>query len=453
MILAALSLILCMVAILYFRNAPAKTQAEYVVANRETKVYALISTLVMTEINPMAVITMASLGYACGYTALWMAFIAFISPLVAGLTTSQQWKSFDKSCVSELFDVAYGRLAGNTVRIILLPALIFLSSTYIKGLMIFGNNVFPNVENWQIALFVFFVCMFSTYRNGLSSIIKMDMIGFASLMILLAILMPTLIDASTTAGDHIPVSHNASLLPVSFLVSLAFLQIMMYSISPWWAQKIFSAKSKKVAYISSLTSSFLISLIYVFFILLGCLLRSNNIQLIDSQDALFTIFKEYVPHSIKWFFVATIILIGTTTICGVWSSISGMISAGFLRKSDNSSPVINYYVFGVLSVVSYFIAVNYIDNVLYCAILAVCQICSIYFSIVTIFFFRKSYLSTMLSICLTFFTNLILFWYFSHSQDYIIRWFSIAVPIMFLSGILPIIVNRRYSLFDWSVPR
>jgi hypothetical protein len=276
----------------------------------------------------------------------------------------------------------------------------------------------------------------------------MDVIGFISLMLLVVIFVPTLVEAMSKANYAAPIHNSDLILTPSFLVALTFLQIMMYSISPWWAQKLFSARSKRVAYISSLTSALLISLIYVAFILLGCLLRANNIGVMNSQDALSTIFMEYVPYPLKWFFVATVILIGTSTICGVWSSISGMISVGFLGKSNNSSPVINYYIFGILAVISYLIAIKYIDNVLYCAILAVCQICSIYFAVMTIFFLGKSRLSAVISICLTFLANIAIFFYFGNGQEYVVRWFSVAVPIMFLSGTLSL-VNYRYVCRPW----
>ncbi|RUR05833.1 hypothetical protein [Legionella sp. km772] len=161
-----------------FKARRANSQIEYITAGKQTKVFPLVATLVMTEINPMALIVMCSLGYTEGYWALSMAVIAFLSPLFAALTTSTKWKQFDSTCVSFLFDKYLGRSIGNVVRVILLFSLMILSSTYVKGIIIFSNTMFPELSASVLILMILAFCIFSVMKNGLSGIIRMDIIGF-----------------------------------------------------------------------------------------------------------------------------------------------------------------------------------------------------------------------------------------------------------------------------------
>ncbi|KGP64418.1 hypothetical protein EP47_11665 [Legionella norrlandica] len=104
-----ISMVFFLLTVIFISRArKAKNQMEYVTAGKQTSVFPLVSTLVMTEINPMALIAMASLGYQAGYWALWMAVIAFLGPLFAALTTSKKWKDFNSTCVSTLFDKCLG---------------------------------------------------------------------------------------------------------------------------------------------------------------------------------------------------------------------------------------------------------------------------------------------------------------------------------------------------------
>lgn len=74
MINIATALFFLLAAIFISGAKKAKNQVEYITADKQTKTFPLVSTLVMTEINPMALISMSALGYLAGYWALWMAF-------------------------------------------------------------------------------------------------------------------------------------------------------------------------------------------------------------------------------------------------------------------------------------------------------------------------------------------------------------------------------------------
>ena len=113
----------------------------------------------------------------------------------------------------------------------------------------------------------------------------------------------------------------------------------------------------------------------------------------------------------------------------------GIITSGFLRKPKDASPKINYVVWVILGSITYYIALNKIDNVLHVAVLAVMQICSIYFSVISIFYFRRiSKLGALVSIFLSILIGYISFFYFGEQGNYIWYWAIVGLPAMFISG-------------------
>lgn len=433
-------IIIFLFSLIFIACSPkAKNQFEYITAGKKTKTFYLVSTLVMTEINPMALITLSALGYTIGYRALTMALIAFLSPLIAAITTAKKWKSFNSTCVSILFDQYLGYKIGNVVRIILLFSLIILTSTYIKGVIIFSKVIFPNVPVSVPILIVLLFCVFSVMTKGLVGIIRMDVVGFFltigfSLECLISSYLANFHQALKISIPDIYINPPAILSP-RYLTALFFLQLMMYSIAPWWGQKIFSANDSSIAYKSCIYSSFILFIFYSFIIISAIFLRQNGVILRNPELAFPTLLLVFGPATLITFNVIAFFYIATTTICGVWSAILTMITSGFLKTSDDASLSLNYLVWSLLGIITYYIALNNIDNLLHAAVLAVMQMCSIYFSVLAIFYFKRiSKLGALVSIFSSIIIGYVSLFYFGEEGDYIWYWIVIGIPVMFLSG-------------------
>lgn len=432
-----ISLILFLLSIVFILRAQkAKNQLEYVTAGKKTNVFFLISTLVMTEINPMALIVMASLGYQAGYKALWMAVIAFFSLFFATLTTCKKWKDFDASCVSTLFDRYLGYKVGNIVRIILLLSLLILTATYLKGAMVFSKTIYPDLPPSIFIIMILVFCVFSVIKKGLGGIIRMDVIGFILMTILtLSCLISCAYRSFYDQGLSITIELPLTVLPTNYLIALFFLQLIMYSIAPWWGQKIFSAKDTSTAYKASIYSSLLLFLFYSAIVLCGIFLKGYGVHLSDPETAFPMIIYTFISPKFVVFYVILFFYVATTTICGVWSAILGMVSLGFLKKSDDSSPTINYFIWLILGAISCYMALNNIDSVLHAAVLAVMQIASIYFSVIAIFYFKKiSTWGALVSIFISIFMGYSFLYYLGEEGNYIWYWVIFGLPSMFISG-------------------
>lgn len=412
----------------------AKNQGEYITAGKKTKIFSLIATLVMTEVNPMSLIAMAALGYEAGYRALWMAVIAFVAPLVASIMTAKKWKNFDSSCISQLFDSHLGFKVGNIVRIILLIPLIILSAVYLKGVIIFSSSIFPQLPFYIPITIILFFCLFSVITKGLGGIIRMDIIGFwfTSLFLILCLIFSYGKEASITPLDFI---NGETILSWQYLSALLFLQLIMYSLAPWWGQKIFSAKSVKIAYQASLLTPIVLFCFYICVILSAVQLRKWGVLVKNPDFAFPQIVITFFPSYLKLFCVITFFYVATTTICGVWSSMVGLITSGILQKNDSDSPELNYILWFLLAIITSYLAINKVENLLHAAVLAVMQIGSIYFSVIAIFYFKRiSKWGCLTSIFSSNLTGYLLFLFIGEKGNYIWYWVIWGLPIMFTLG-------------------
>ncbi|KTD53035.1 hypothetical protein [Legionella quateirensis] len=440
MMINIISILVFLVSTIFIlQGKKAKSQSEYVTAGKNTNLFYLISTLVMTEINPMALIVMASLGYQAGYRAFWMAAIAFLSPFFATVTTCKKWKDVDVSCVSTLFDRHLGYAVGNVVRIILIVSLLILTATYLKGTMIYFNSIYPQLSSTVFVILILIFCVVSVIRNGLIGIIRMDVVGFILMTILiLACLIAcslSIFSSQDFGSIERTLTQQSTVLPANYLIALFFLQSIMYSIAPWWGQKIFSAKDTNTAYKASVFSSVLIFTFYSAVVAFGIFLKQHGVALTDPDTAFPLTILTFIPSNYIVFYDILFFYIATTTICGVWSSILGMISLGFLQKTDHSSPTINYFIWVLIGLISCNIALNNIESVLHAAVLAVMQIASIYFSVIAIFYFKRiSRLGSLVSIFLGIFLGYFFLYYLGEEGNYIWYWAIVALPAMFISG-------------------
>ena len=113
-------------------NKRTHTAQEYFVSNRKTTLFALIATLVMTELNTSTLVGFASLGYIYGFSAGLLAFVFLIGLLFYAISVAKKWKQFDGISVTTYFEKRYNPFIGYLTAIILLVAMIGFSANYIK---------------------------------------------------------------------------------------------------------------------------------------------------------------------------------------------------------------------------------------------------------------------------------------------------------------------------------
>jgi solute:Na+ symporter, SSS family len=127
------------------------TESSYLVANRDTGLFALTATLVMTELNTATLISFAALGYAAGLWALILPTIFLIALLFYAFTVAKKWKAFNGLSVAAFFSKRYGKDVGKIASLTLLVSMVGFSATYIKSLVVLFNPMFPQLSEWAIS--------------------------------------------------------------------------------------------------------------------------------------------------------------------------------------------------------------------------------------------------------------------------------------------------------------
>ncbi len=118
------------------------TQAQYLVADRNTNIFPLISTLVMTEFNPTTFVSHAALGYSAGLRALALPGMLFVCLIFYALTVAKKWKSFNGESVAHYFSVRYSPFLGKFSTVFFIFVMLGLTATYIKSFCILLTGIF-----------------------------------------------------------------------------------------------------------------------------------------------------------------------------------------------------------------------------------------------------------------------------------------------------------------------
>jgi len=234
------------------------SESGYLFAERKCSTWQLMCTLVMTEMNPSTLLSFAGLGYLAGIRALSLPLIFLIGLLFYALTVAKKWKELDASSVVELFRKRYGSTLAKIASFSLILSMIGFTATYVKSLTLLFHPLVPTLSPWILSALFILITFGMTLRGGLVAIIRTDIFSF----LLMCITLPLILYFSF---KHAPSSSlifdgAKEVLPTRFVISLIILTMFTYILAPWYGQKIFSARSKKVARRSTLLAAILVFL-------------------------------------------------------------------------------------------------------------------------------------------------------------------------------------------------
>jgi solute:Na+ symporter, SSS family len=436
-IIVFLLLLLTSITIGLYKAKAINTEKAYLLANRETKLFPLVATLVMTEFNPSTLIGFSALGYIGGYYSLTFPLVFLIGLLFYTFSVASKWKRLNSASVSELFRLRYGKEIGMISSGFLLIAMFGFSANYIKSLEIFFQSIFQSTPSFQLGFMILFLVLLITLRGGLYSIIKTDIFAF----IITLIILPTLYYFSM--GDNsireISIVQGQEKLPISFVSSLIILTMFTYISAPWYGQKIFSAKSEIIAFQAVGISSVLVFILYAFPLLSVYNLFKSNIDLLNPELGIPYIFNNLLPSGVKGFAYFVVMIAGVTTLSGVWSAMTTMIINDFFRFSDtdNKSEKRGIIITLLISTTSFFIAEFMIDKILNKLILANIPIAALSFGLLSAFYWKKSSkIGVVSSLVFGFFWGIFCYIYFGEEGGYTFYWGVIGIPLIFIIGIV-----------------
>ena len=413
------------------KNRKIQSEESYLFAERKCGLFGLTCTLIMTELNTATLLAFAGLGYVVGLRALFLPLIFLIGLVFYGLSVAKKYKELNASSVTALLRERYGKPFAQLASIFLIGSMMGFTATYVKSVTLIFSPVFPTWNAWILSGYLVLIILIMTLRGGLIAIIRTDMTSFLLICLIFPLfLFYTKRDAGVSEIQNIP-----DLLPYRFIISLVILTMFTYILAPWYGQKIFSAKSKRVAFSAVILAAIFVFIFYGIGVLSTAYLKASGTIISSPDMAIPAIINLYFPVGLKGVAYATLFMISGTTLAGVWSAMSSMVITDFGRSSKN-------YKQGLLltllfAAISYVLGNTLVDKILDKLILANIPVAALSFALLAGFYWKKaSTTGAILSSIVGFSWGLFSFLYFGEEGLYTWHWVLWGIPLIFGSGIL-----------------
>ncbi len=435
--LAAISIIF-LILVLYVNNKKkSNSEDDYLLAGRATRLIPLIATLVMTEFNTATLISFSSLGYAFGKSALFMPLVFLIGLLFYTLIASKKWKKFNGISVAHFFAERYGRSLELFVALILFLTMLGFTSAYLKSLTLLFSPLFTIEAKW-ISLLLLITILFLTARGGLKSIIRLDLISFCLVIVSLPILLYFTYKLPDLTIPHVlkPIMNINHVLPAKFIISLIFITMFSYILAPWYGQKIVSAKNESIAYTATGCAAIIIFILYEIGIYANIILKSKGVILNDNQLGIPYLIYHALPYQLFIIYYIMIFLIAASTMTGLWSAMVTLMVGSILKFKAHNAKNSFYWMIGC-GIMSYIVAITYIDNILNKMILFNIPIVAMSFALLAGFYWKRA---TLLGAWMSILVGTI--WGFGcyvvigESGIYTWSWAMYGIPLIFISGVI-----------------
>lgn len=407
----------------------------YLVADRKTSLLALTATLVMTEFNTATLISFSSLGYLAGPYALWLPAVFLIGLSFYALTVAGKWKSFNGLSVASLFTERYGRDIGIMASGALLFAMLGFSAAYVKSLSLLFAPLIPQVGPWALSSFLVVFVLVMMLRGGLISIIRTDLFSFWVMILFFPFM--ALFAYRYGGSGPVAIAQPTSLLPPRFVISLIFLTMFTYILAPWYGQKIFSANSRKTAFLSVLFSAVLVFILYSLAVLSTWFFRKKGVIACSPEEALPYVIAHVLPKGLRGLGYALLFAASATTLSGVWSAMTSLVVGDFFQKKGEQSYQRSMGLTLVFALSSLLLANVLVEGVFDQLILANIPVAALSFALLAGFYWKRaSRVGAYVSMISGWAAGIYTYLHFGEAGGYTWYWAMWGLPAIFISGML-----------------
>lgn len=410
-----------------YRSKKVLSGEAYLLADRKLGVFALTATLVMTEFNTATLLSFSSLGYLGGIQALCFPLVFLIALLFYAAVVAKKWKGFDGISVASYFSKRYGRDIGVLASIALLVAMAVFSGAYVKSLLLLFQPFFPGIHPWILSGILVASILVLMLRGGLISIMRADVFSF----VVVLLFFPLMAFFAKRGAQMIIVPE-----PISsrFVLSLIVLTMFTYILAPWYGQKIFAAKSKRVAFLSVLFAAVLVFALYGLGVLSTWFLRRAGVELSNPELALPAVLLHSMPSGLRGLGFALLFAASATTLSGVWSAMCSLVIGDFMQEKGSVKLGMGLTI--LFAFVSFVLAGILVDRVLDKIILANIPIAALSFALLGGFYWKRtSRVGVYVSMITGWVVGIASYGFFGESGGYTWYWAMGGVPIIFITGV------------------
>ncbi|MEO6401062.1 MAG: hypothetical protein ABIP62_03520 [Vicinamibacteria bacterium] len=382
---------------LYFARRPAVRPEEYLVADRSLGLFPLVATLVMTEFNTSTLMAFSGAGYRAGPMALSLPLVFLIGLGFYTLTVARAWKRFNRLSVAELFAARYSPAFGRLASVLLISAMIGFSATYLKSLTLLLAPWTGPLDPWLVSASLGFVTLLVVLRGGLIAVVRTDLVGFALTLGLVGALF---VIATSGAAEVAPfpalqqsvnplAQWNHPALPFRFVTSLIVLTCFTYITAPWYGQKIFAAKTERIAVIGVAIAAILVFALYGFMVLAAASFRSQGGVVANAEMVVPAMVTTWLPIGLQGAAFGVLFVASLTTLSGVWSAMTAMVAGDFGWARAGSLTVQRRLTVG-FSLICWLAANLLVDGILDRLILANIPVAALSFALLAGFHWKRA---------------------------------------------------------------
>lgn len=423
------------------------SSSSFTVASRDLGLLPLVATLVMTEFNTSTLMAFAAAGYAAGPVALMLPAVFLVGLTFYTLTVARAWKRFDRLSVAELFAERYSPAVGRTASALLLLAMTGFTATYVKSLaLLFAPLVPAAVPLPLLALVLTLVVLGAVLPGGLLSVVRADVVGFTATVVLLPLLLWYGVNVAAAQGGLASVfteaqrtfdpvvQWNDPALSLRFVLTLVVLTCFTYIAAPWYGQKIFAARSPRVAVRAVAISAVLVFVLYGVVVLAAAYLRVDEPALADAQLAVPTMMLRWFPPGVRGLGLAVLFGAALTTLAGVWSAMATMLATDFGTESWRTVRA-QRTLLVLLAVTSWLGATFLVDRILDRLILANIPIAALSFALLAGFHWpRANTAAAWASMAVGVMWGVGCYLVVGEAGGYTWPWAMYGIPLIFLTG-------------------
>lgn len=377
-------LLVVLFLVAYQSSRKIKTYNDFNLAGRNTGLFALVCTLGAAEFNTATLIGGASVAYLYGTVGIWYTSLIFIPVFgIYALTVAKRYSRLRITTIAEFFDRRFQgknrELLRGIATFVTLSFTWIAPATYLAGLSVIGN-VLLGIHPLWIVIGLTSICLLVSLAGGLLTAIWADIFSYIMILIGMPILLFIGWKAAGGFGSLSSVfdPQYLSFEPIWDLESFGFAailtwclqNILLYVAAPWYGQRIFSAKSEKIAYRGMIINTILITVLYGFVALATMFSRVLMPNLESSEVALPTLILNYSSPLLQGFLLVTLILVGISTMIAIWNSAVSIVINDLYKRYIAQNKSEKHYIlssricFLILGISTIIFALTFVGNIL-----------------------------------------------------------------------------------------
>ncbi len=420
---------------------------DYLLADRRIGFFPLVATLVMTEFNTSTLLAFSAFGYRAGPMSVGLPLVFLVGLAWYTVTVARPWKQFNRLSVAEFFTERYGAGLGYFASALLLLAMLGFSATYIKSLTLIFSPWLQFLNLWWLSLILTGLVLVMTLSGGLVSVVRTDLLSFLVTLVMLPGLLAIALYRHGGIGSlkaafpaeqltFAPLDQwEQPQLPFWYVTSLTVLTCFTYICSPSYGQKIFAAKSERVAFGGVALTALLVFLLYASVQLAGAFFRLEQPELADPQTVVPEMVNAWLPPFVRGVAYAVLFMAAMTTLTGVWNAMTAMCVADFC-PSKLAGVREQRLLTAALAVLAWLGANQLVDDILNRLVLANIPIAALSFALLAGFHWKRaSRAGAWASVTVGMVWGVGCFLYFGEAGGYTWYWAIYGVPIIFGTGI------------------